>query len=208
MFLVAWLVLSQAASAQSAAARSALPAAVERPLPPAPAELAAPMSCPAFWTVYPDGTTEGGVSMDCPMPLRETVSDAMALWRFSLEDSPGPVTLQATFYLYNPNAPLWTVAGPGDLRTIHWSEAKWKRRMVPALPEAARGMEGEQSCSVKIAIDEKGRVFNVQVVECPEMFRESAVQASYASSFYPVKVAEGKAAPVEFVVKYTFTFVE
>lgn len=208
MFLVAWFILSQDVSGLSPAAPSAVPLAVERPLPPAPAELAAPMSCPAFWILYPNGTSEGGVSPECPMPLRETVSEAMALWRFAPSDSPDPITLESTFYLYNPSAPLWMVAGPGDLRTIHWSEAKWKRRVVPGVPEAARGMEGERTCAVKIAIDEKGRVFDVQVVDCPEMFRESAIQASYASSFYPVKVADGEAAPVEFAVRYTFKFVE
>ncbi|HNH50391.1 MAG TPA: energy transducer TonB, partial [Myxococcota bacterium] len=65
------------------------------------------------------------------------------------------------------------------------------------------GMKDE-TCQVKVEIDEEGVPSAAEARKCPEVFKEAAVAGAMKSRFYPY-IADGKAMKVSFV--WTFRFV-
>ena len=78
--------------------------------------------------------------------------------------------------------------GGGSALSVHWSQVAVKYRARPKMPEAARVLSfTEESCNVRFFIDEKGKPYDIQLEECPTIFRDSALEAAWQWRFYPYK---------------------
>jgi hypothetical protein len=76
----------------------------------------------------------------------------------------------------------------GGPRSVHWSQVAVKYRAKPKMPEAARMLSfTEESCNIRFFIDEKGKPYDMEVLECPAIFRDSALEAAWQWRFYPLK---------------------
>lgn len=180
-------------SAIALATSTALPAQLARPVP---------AHCPATWSLQPDGSVQRSVEAPCPADIQPTVEEAMSRWTFPPVSA--PTTVSATFYLYGELTPTWRVLSPEEVRKLHWSEAKVKKSVAPRYPEAAKGSAVEGECVVDIHVDERGQVYFVEPVNCPEVFQANALDAAYHTTFYPLKSASGQAEPFRFQMKYKF----
>ena len=79
-------------------------------------------------------------------------------------------------------------SGGGGPRSVHWTDVAVKYRARPKMPEAARVLSfTEESCNVRFFIDEKGKPYDIQLEECPAIFRDSALEAAWQWRFYPYK---------------------
>jgi hypothetical protein len=77
--------------------------------------------------------------------------------------------------------------------------------VVPEAPEAfnALGMK-EESCKVRLFINEEGDVTDVKPEACPEVLIPAAKEAAYKTKFFPLKDENGKAFKAQFVIRYKF----
>ncbi len=92
------------------------------------------------------------------------------------------------------------LGGHSEVRAVHWSEVKPKRRIAPKMPDAAKQLNmSEERCNVRFFINEKGVPYDVRLETCPAVFHESALEAAWKWRFYPMKV-EGKAVKTQFTL--------
>jgi protein TonB len=94
--------------------------------------------------------------------------------------------------------------GGTGTKAVHWSAVTAKSRSIPDYPEAARALGlGEETCVVKMQIDEKGKPTEVAVEKCSAAFHEETRRAALQWRFYPYKEG-GKAMPASFTltIKY------
>ena len=76
----------------------------------------------------------------------------------------------------------------GGPRAVHSADVAVKYRARPKMPEAARVLSfTEESCNVRFFIDEKGKPYDIQLEECPTIFRDSALEAAWQWRFYPYR---------------------
>jgi hypothetical protein len=72
------------------------------------------------------------------------------------------------------------------------------------MPEAARVLSfTEESCNVRFFIDEKGKPYDIDVLECPAIFRDSALEAAWQWRFYPLK-DQGVPTKAQFVLSIKY----
>lgn len=90
--------------------------------------------------------------------------------------------------------------GPIGVREVHWSAVTVRRQVEPHMPAAARSL-GPMSvkCTIRMSIDERGRVTAVLPVDCPPLFHDSAEQAAAKWRFDPMEV-DGAAVPASFLL--------
>jgi hypothetical protein len=94
--------------------------------------------------------------------------------------------------------------GTGGPRAVHSSEVAVKFRAKPKMPEAARILSfNEESCNVRFFIDEKGKPYDIQLEDCPTIFRDSALEAAWQWRFYPLK-SEGVPIKAQFVLSIKY----
>ncbi len=87
-----------------------------------------------------------------------------------------------------------------QVRAVHWSEVKVKKRVKPKMPDAARELNiAEERCQVRFFIDEKGVPYDVKLERCPAIFHESALESAWKWRFWPMKV-DGNAEKAQFVL--------
>ena len=91
----------------------------------------------------------------------------------------------------------------GAVKTVYWSAVQEKNRVKPQFPEAARQLNMEGDCAVKINIDDKGVPISAEATKCPELFKDAAIKAAMASRFYPYK-DNGMSTAVQFTYNYRF----
>lgn len=201
MLIMLLVSLAQEPTVAETTKPSALAYATSAPLP-APLGEPLPAACPVRWSVGADGAAQAEIDAACPAALADAVRPVLPQWTFA--GLSGPATLEATFYLYKPSDPRWTVVGPGDVPTRHWSEAKLKRMEQPKYPEEAKaaGVQGE--CRLKLYVDEEGTVFHVEPGDCPEVFLHNTTRAAYAAAFYPFKPDGKQASKTAFTMTYKF----
>ena len=86
------------------------------------------------------------------------------------------------------------------VRQVHWSAVSVRRKVEPRMPAAARSL-GPMSvkCTIRMSIDERGRVTDVLPVDCPPLFHESAQVAAAKWRFDPMEV-DGNAVPASFLL--------
>ena len=97
-----------------------------------------------------------------------------------------------------------TGSGGGGPRSVHWSQVAVKYRARPKMPEAARVLSfPEESCNVRFFIDETGKPYDIQLEECPTIFRDSALEAAWQWRFYPLK-DEGVPVKAQFVLSILY----
>lgn len=79
------------------------------------------------------------------------------------------------------------LGGTGDnVKAVHWSQVKPKKRVTPVFPEAAKALGlKEESCPVKLKIDEKGVPYELDLDKCPKLFHEAVTDALMKWRFYP-----------------------
>ncbi len=65
-------------------------------------------------------------------------------------------------------------------------------------------VEGESTRSVRLFLDERGRVAEARPEACPALLREAALTAAYATRFSPLRDAAGAAYRAQFVIHYRF----
>jgi outer membrane biosynthesis protein TonB len=115
----------------------------------------------------------------------------------AVEAPVAPAAVPATVL---PTAP----SSSDSWRTIHWSEAAIRSRVLPQFPESARGLGKDRvDCRVRMFVNEKGVPERVEAETCEEPFLAAAVDAAMKWRFYPTKV-NGVAARVQFLVMIRF----
>lgn len=89
--------------------------------------------------------------------------------------------------------------GPG-VKTIHWSEAQFKRRVTPKSIRLPPGTD-RADCLVRVLVSPEGKPTDVSFAACPEMLRASVRDAVMASAWYPLR---GVSEPYSFELRYIF----
>lgn len=83
---------------------------------------------------------------------------------------------------------------------VHWSAVSVKRRVNPRYPEEAKPYDhAEVRCKLRFFIDERGIPYDIRPESCPEMFQESAMEAAWKWSFYPME-KDGVPSKAQFVL--------
>lgn len=97
------------------------------------------------------------------------------------------------------NGPDCESRTPGPT-AVHWSKVTVKRQVPPKMPAAARPLGPmDQKCTVRMTIDDRGRVTHVDPIDCPPMFHDSAVTAAAKWRFEPMKV-DGRSVDATFLL--------
>jgi hypothetical protein len=87
---------------------------------------------------------------------------------------------------------------------VHWSEVRVKRRVNPSYPEAAKDLGlTEVHCKIRMKIDERGKPYEVTPESCPELFQQSATDAAWKWTFYPLE-RNGEPSKAEFVLNIIY----
>jgi hypothetical protein len=124
---------------------------------------------------------------------QEAVSLALQLQFLSQEDGTTEVTYAD---VHAPTSDESTI--------VHWSEVSVKRRVSPKYPEEAKQYDlGEVRCELRFLIDEKGIPYEIRPESCPEMFQESALDAAWKWTFYPMK-KNGEPVKAQFVLMIVY----
>ncbi len=77
--------------------------------------------------------------------------------------------------------------------TFHHSELEVKKQSMPKYPDAAKEMGlGDQSCMVKVYIDEAGVPYQASVENCPKVFHAPTKAAIMKWRWYPPRVKRQK----------------
>ena len=93
--------------------------------------------------------------------------------------------------------------GGGDLY-VHSSELEARRRVEPRYPSEAMGMGlGEQTCALRLRVDEKGMSQVVAVERCDPVFHAEVTDALSRWRYYPKRV-DGTKVPARTVVYVRF----
>ncbi len=90
----------------------------------------------------------------------------------------------------NPSAARLNYVDPGEgsAFTTYSDPPMEKRIFKPEYPSLARQAGIEGTVVARVYIDEKGRVFNVEILQSPsEIFNQPVKDALYRSEFYPAK---------------------
>jgi len=96
-------------------------------------------------------------------------------------------------------------AEPKDVEFGSAEGPKFLHREMPVYPLLARRLNKEGRVLLRLTIDERGRLLNVEVIEgAGHGFTESAVEAVRKSSFLPAK-KEGKPIPSKALLPIKFT---
>lgn len=89
-------------------------------------------------------------------------------------------------------------------RVVHWSEVTIKSRVVAKYPEEAKAQGLEGACTVRVHLDVKGVPTGVEPKNCPEIFRESTVDATMAWRFYAPRLDAGEPVACQFDLKLNY----
>ena len=97
------------------------------------------------------------------------------------------------------------VLGPPAVPEVHVSEVHARKKVEPVYPEAARklGIE-EATCVVHFIIDPEGHVQSVGFVDCPEVFRQSTIDAVTQWEFDPPHTQTGEPTSVGFTLRVKY----
>ncbi len=83
---------------------------------------------------------------------------------------------------------------------VQWSKVEVKRFPQPKMPREAKEYGIAASCPMRLYIDERGNVYEVQLLDdCPVIFHESATKAGMKAKFKPM-IVNGEAQKATFVV--------
>ncbi|MED5371660.1 MAG: TonB family protein [Myxococcota bacterium] len=88
---------------------------------------------------------------------------------------------------------------------VHASQLTPTRQVAPQYPASARELGLEGDCSVRMFVDERGRVTQVRVERCPVAFQDAAVKAASQWRFRPYKDVDGTRKAATFVLTLRFT---
>ena len=96
-------------------------------------------------------------------------------------------------------------AEPPAYRPIQTQQARITRSVAPRVPEAFHQLDlAEARCTVRLFLDERGRVVEARPEDCPSLLRASALTAAYATRFAPLRDENGTAYRAQFVIHYRF----
>lgn len=96
------------------------------------------------------------------------------------------------------------VSNEDDIATLKPEDIQIKREVPPRLPRAARALDiTAVTCQVRFFIDEAGEPYDIQVEQCPSLFHENVLKASWKWRFYPHHAESGDAVKSTFVLTLT-----
>jgi TonB family protein len=90
-----------------------------------------------------------------------------------------------------------------DTPVVHWSEVQVKKRVTPHYPAAAEDEGIEGVAVVRFFVNERGKPYVVKLESCPDIFRESALEAAWKWRFKPMEV-DGKRVKAQFVLRIVY----
>jgi outer membrane biosynthesis protein TonB len=90
-------------------------------------------------------------------------------------------------------------------KVIHHTEVQWARQSpLPRYPSAAKSMNlGDQNCKVRLFLDAKGFVTDLEFVQCNPVFHEACRTAMTRWKAFPVRAA-GRKVATQFVMNVKF----
>lgn len=92
--------------------------------------------------------------------------------------------------------------GTGGVLTLHHSDVRAKRISKPPYPADAQGYD-QATCHLQITIDETGKPTDIQLLRCPEPFRDGTIKAAQRWRFYAARVGKKRVkAQFEMLVNY------
>lgn len=99
--------------------------------------------------------------------------------------------------------------GTGDpARPVHYTDLQVKTRVNPRFPEAARTLSRrDESCVLRILVDERGEPAAVTVRTCPAVFQTAAIEAASQWRWYPL-LDRGQPIPAQFDLGFVFRLSE
>ena len=90
-------------------------------------------------------------------------------------------------------------------QTLHHTQLEILDRIQPRYPtEAKRRRMGDERCLAKLKINERGRVYDVQVEDCPSVFHRATQEALMTWTFKPVTTSVGTRVEARTTVGVTF----
>lgn len=140
-----------------------------------------------------------------PMPAPEREPEPQPTATLALRPKPAPRTAAAkparTTARTAASAPGGALGGSGEAD----ARARWKRRVVPDYPSAAKRAGQRGSVQVLVSVNALGRPIGARVIKSSghAMLDEAALRAARSSQFFPKKIL-GLPAPDTVIAPYTF----
>ena len=145
---------------------------------------------------------------ECPEVFRASLEEAAWQWRFvpSLAEGGARAPHHDVEVVY----PREGLAGPPRVAPVSgpvevdWSDVEAKKRVAPKMPDEVKG-QGKLNvrCQIRFFIDERGVPYEVVLEECPEPFRDSALEAAWGWRFAPT-IRDGEPVEAQFVLGITY----
>lgn len=155
------------------------------PMPPPPDPIPAPAEIPM------------------PAPEREPEPQPVATPAPRPKPAPRPPTTKSTRTTAKPgvSAPGGALGGSGDAE----ARARWKRRVVPDYPSAAKRAGQRGSVQVLVSVNALGQPVGARIIKSSgyPMLDDAALRAARSSQFFPKKIF-GLPAPDSVIAPYTF----